>query len=144
MQHVGTSCCRNIRRAPEAWACGNFFQSPLPIKPSPPSPSPIHSNLSNMQASRHQASRSRPPASEILILGDPIRRHRPAQCFTGWHRVAQGGNGRPTSWSQNLPNLWKTMEIYENACKCIWIHANLWESMNIGENLWKLWKSMNM
>ena len=56
-----------IRQAPEAWACENFFQSPPPI-PIPSVTSVTSSNplqSFSIQASRHQASRSRPPESEI-------------------------------------------------------------------------------
>ena len=88
----------------------------------------LHSNPSSIQASRHQASRSRPPESEILILGgsNPLPqgitgRHRPPQGGTGRHRMAQGFNGRPTFWPQNFWNPWKAIEFF-------W---HLWESLKI-------------
>ena len=83
------------------------FQSP----PSPPSPPPIHSNPSSIQTSRHQASRPRPPESEILIYrgSSPL-----PQGISGCHRMPQGGTGCPTFSSQNHSNPWKSMRIHEH------------------------------
>ena len=66
-----------IRRAPEARACENFFQSPPPIPPSPPSPPSITSNLtfkdSNIESLRISSFRAlpRPPRGSVTRPGLP-------------------------------------------------------------------------
>ena len=132
----------NIRRAPEARACENFFQSP------PPMPSVTSVTSSNpFQSCQHpgtsiQGPRSRPPESEILILGgsNPAQQggtgcHRMPQAATGCHRMPQAAKHPGSRTSQIHRKPWKSMKIYVNPCKSLQIHVSPFKSMQIYVNL---------
>jgi hypothetical protein len=91
------------------------FQSPPPIYQPPP---PIHPNPASIQASRHQASRSRPLESEILIYrGSGIQ-----SGGTEHYRAAQGGTGCQALWPRNLS---KSIENHEIPCKSYIIYSKI-------------------
>ena len=97
--HTHSACSASeIRRAPEAWACENSFQSPPPIPSSPSVTSVTSSNP--FQSCQHpgiQASGLQIQASRIWNLdirglqSAAAGAFTVAQAATGWHKGLTGG-----------------------------------------------------